>query len=71
VVPWFAIGFLACVVVNSLHVLPASVTQMLNLIDTFALTMAMTALDVDSSNLHKAGVWAEALLTRVDRRACG
>ena len=56
-VPWFALGFLACVVVNSLHVLPAAATQTLNAIDTFALTMAMTALGIETrvSHVRKAG----------------
>jgi uncharacterized integral membrane protein (TIGR00698 family) len=56
-VPWFALGFLACVLVNSLHVLPAAATQTLNGIDTFALTMAMTALGIEThiSQVRKAG----------------
>ncbi|MFX1672320.1 YeiH family protein [Paraburkholderia sp. A2WS-5] len=56
-VPWFALGFLALVVVNSLHVLPDSATQTLNLLDTFALTMAMTALGIETrfSQIRQAG----------------
>ncbi|WP_028225147.1 YeiH family protein [Paraburkholderia ferrariae] len=56
-VPWFALGFLALVVVNSLHVLPAPATQTLNLLDTFALTMAMTALGIETriSQIRQAG----------------
>ncbi|RDU95200.1 YeiH family protein [Trinickia dinghuensis] len=56
-VPWFALGFLACVIVNSLHVLPSTATQTLNAIDTFALTMAMTALGIETqvSQVRKAG----------------
>jgi uncharacterized integral membrane protein (TIGR00698 family) len=56
-VPWFALGFLACVLANSLHVLPAAGTQTLNAIDTFALTMAMTALGIETrlSQVRKAG----------------
>ena len=62
-VPWFAIGFLACVVVNSLHVLPEAATHTVNLIDTFALTMAMTALGIETrvSQIREAG--PRALLT--------
>ncbi|QCP49531.1 YeiH family putative sulfate export transporter [Trinickia violacea] len=62
-VPWFAIGFLACVVVNSLHVLPETATHTVNLIDTFALTMAMTALGIETrvSQIREAG--PRALLT--------
>ncbi|HKU00863.1 MAG TPA: YeiH family protein [Paraburkholderia sp.] len=56
-VPWFALGFLALVVVNSLHVLPDSATQTLNMLDTFALTMAMTALGIETrvSQIRQAG----------------
>jgi uncharacterized integral membrane protein (TIGR00698 family) len=56
-VPWFALGFLACVLVNSLHVLPANATQTLNVLDTFALTMAMTALGIETqiAQVRKAG----------------
>ncbi len=56
-VPWFALGFLACVIVNSLHVIPAATTQTLNAIDTFALTMAMTALGIETriAQVRKAG----------------
>jgi uncharacterized integral membrane protein (TIGR00698 family) len=56
-VPWFALGFLACVIVNSLHVIPGAATQALNTIDTFALTMAMTALGIEThvSQVRKAG----------------
>jgi len=57
VIPWFALGFLALVIVNSLHVLPDSATHTLNLLDTFALTMAMTALGIETriSQIREAG----------------
>lgn len=56
-VPWFALGFLACVLVNSLHLLPATATQTLNALDTFALTMAMTALGIETqiAQVRRAG----------------
>ncbi|WP_415767945.1 YeiH family protein [Paraburkholderia sp. J69-1] len=56
-VPWFALGFLALVVVNSLHVLPEPATSTLNMLDTFALTMAMTALGIETrvSQIRQAG----------------
>jgi len=56
-VPWFALGFLALVVVNSLHVLPDAATSTLNTLDTFALTMAMTALGMETriSQIREAG----------------
>ncbi|MCO8591240.1 YeiH family protein [Burkholderia multivorans] len=56
-VPWFALGFLAFVIVNSLNVLPADVTHTLNVLDTFALTMAMTALGIETrvAQIRQAG----------------
>lgn len=62
-IPWFALGFLALIIVNSLHVLPGSATHTLNTLDTFALTMAMTALGIETriEQIRKAG--PKALLT--------
>ncbi|SAL00436.1 YeiH family protein [Caballeronia ptereochthonis] len=56
-VPWFALGFLALVVVNSLHVLPDTATTTINMLDTFALTMAMTALGMETriAQIRQAG----------------
>ena len=56
-VPWFALGFLALVVVNSLHMLPAPATESVNALDTFALTMSMTALGIETriSQIREAG----------------
>ncbi|CCD35741.1 unnamed protein product [Candidatus Paraburkholderia kirkii UZHbot1] len=56
-VPWFALGFLALVVVNSLHVLPDVATTTINTLDTFALTMAMTALGMETriAQIREAG----------------
>lgn len=56
-IPWFALGFLALVIVNSLHVLPARATYTLNTLDTFALTMAMTALGIETriAQIRQAG----------------
>ncbi|MFT4066213.1 YeiH family protein [Paraburkholderia sp.] len=56
-IPWFALGFLGCVVINSLHVLPQGATSTLNLLDTFALTMAMTALGIETriAQIREAG----------------
>jgi len=56
-VPWFALGFLACVAVNSLHILPEAATSTINMLDTFALTMAMTALGIETrlSQIRDAG----------------
>ncbi|WP_395070597.1 YeiH family protein [Paraburkholderia silvatlantica] len=56
-VPWFALGFLALVIVNSIHVLPETATHAVNTLDTFALTMAMTALGIETrvSQIRQAG----------------
>jgi uncharacterized integral membrane protein (TIGR00698 family) len=56
-IPWFALGFLALVVVNSLNILPQTATHTLNTLDTFALTMAMTALGIETriSAVKQAG----------------
>ncbi|MDR6714902.1 putative integral membrane protein (TIGR00698 family) [Pseudomonas hunanensis] len=56
-VPWFAFGFVALVLVNSLQVLPTSVVHSVNQLDTFALTMAMTALGMETrlSQIRQAG----------------
>ncbi|AOB32445.1 hypothetical protein AKI39_19535 [Bordetella sp. H567] len=56
-IPWFAIGFLALAVVNSLNMLPADVLAQLRKLDVFALTMAMTALGIETrfSQIRKAG----------------
>ncbi|MEM5317861.1 YeiH family protein [Paraburkholderia sp. JHI869] len=56
-VPWFALGFLALVIVNSLNVLPEAAVHTINTLDTFALTMAMTALGIETrfSQIRQAG----------------
>jgi len=52
VIPWFAVGFIAVAGFNSLDLLPESVVRWIILIDTFLLTMAMTALGMET-NLKK------------------
>ncbi len=49
VIPWFAINFLIVIIFNSLVALPSWLTEALNFISTFCLTMAMTALGVETS----------------------
>lgn len=44
VIPWFAVYFIGMAGVNSLHIIPANIVEIINEIDTFLLTMAMTAL---------------------------
>ena len=56
-IPWFAFLFLAVIGFNSLHLLPSGVVSAINSLDTFLLTMAMTALGAESSfeKFKKAG----------------
>ncbi len=44
VIPWFAVYFIGVAGFNSLHLVPENIVNMINEIDTFLLTMAMTAL---------------------------
>jgi uncharacterized integral membrane protein (TIGR00698 family) len=44
VIPWFAVYFIGMAGFNSLQIVPASIVSIINEIDTFLLTMAMTAL---------------------------
>lgn len=56
-IPWFAVFFLLVIGFNSLALLPESVTGFINTLDTFLLTMAMTALGAETSidKFGKAG----------------
>ncbi|MCZ6689145.1 MAG: YeiH family protein [Planctomycetota bacterium] len=49
VIPWFAVGFVGVVAFNSLHLLPDAVTRGLIQFDTFLLTLAMTALGLETT----------------------
>jgi len=44
VIPWFAVYFISVAGFNSLHLVPQNIVDIINEIDTFLLTMAMTAL---------------------------
>jgi len=44
VIPWFAVYFIGVAGFNSLHIVPENIVNIINEIDTFLLTMAMTAL---------------------------
>jgi len=48
-IPWFAVFFIVVAGFNSLHLLPSVVVADINAIDTFMLTMAMTALGMETS----------------------
>lgn len=56
-IPWFAIGFLAVIGFNSFDLLPQIWITFINHLDTFLLTMAMTALGAETSidKFRKAG----------------
>lgn len=56
-IPWFAVIFLGVIVLNSFLHLPASALQAINSFDTFLLTIAMTALGMETNfkNFKKAG----------------
>ena len=47
-IPWFAFGFIAIVGFNSLDLLEKNFIEDINNLDTFALTMAMTALGMET-----------------------
>jgi uncharacterized integral membrane protein (TIGR00698 family) len=47
-IPWFALGFIGVVGFNSLNILPVSWLDNINQLDNFALTMAMTALGMET-----------------------
>jgi uncharacterized integral membrane protein (TIGR00698 family) len=57
-IPWFAFGFIAVIVFNSFNLLPTTVVADVNYLDTFLLTMAMTALgmETDFNKFKQAGV---------------
>lgn len=56
-VPWFAVGFLALGLVNSMGVLPDALVTVVRRLDVFVLTMAMTAMGIETrfSQIRKAG----------------
>lgn len=56
-VPWFALGFLVVIGFNSFDLIPHGTIDFINNVDTFLLTMAMTALGAETSieKFKKAG----------------
>ncbi len=48
-IPWFAVFFIVVAGVNSLDMLPHNLVGSINKIDTFALTMAMTAMGMETN----------------------
>jgi uncharacterized integral membrane protein (TIGR00698 family) len=57
-IPWFAVGFMFMAVINSLHILPASLVQSVIYADDVMMTTAMAALGLTShvSAFRKAGI---------------
>jgi len=55
-IPWFALFFLVTVLFNSTHSLPTTWVQNLQQLDQFLLTMAMTALGMETSLSKLKGV---------------
>ncbi len=58
VVPWFAVLFIVMIAFNSLQLIPESIVSKINIIDTFLLTMAMTALGMGThvSKFKQSGI---------------
>jgi conserved hypothetical integral membrane protein len=56
-IPWFAVGFLALALVNSAGVIAPEVAAAIRKLDLFALTMAMTALGIETrfAQIRQAG----------------
>lgn len=57
-IPWFAFGFILIIAFNSLALLPNNIVDKINYGDTFLLTMAMTALglNTDFRSFKEAGL---------------
>ena len=62
-IPWFAIGFLVLALINSAEIIPQNVLQVLRTLDIFVLTMAMTALGIETrfAQMRQAGPRVMAL----------
>jgi len=63
VIPWFAVYFIMVAGFNSLHLIPKEVVHYINVLDTFLLTMAMTALGMGTIFSKFKGVGANAFYT--------
>lgn len=57
-VPWFALLFVVMIGVNSLHIIPVLWIHYISLLDTFLLTMAMSAIGMETqlSKIRKVGL---------------
>lgn len=63
VIPWFAVYFVAMAGFNSLGVVPANIVDIINTVDTFLLTMAMTALGMGTRFAKFKGLGLAPLYT--------
>jgi uncharacterized integral membrane protein (TIGR00698 family) len=63
VIPWFAVWFLGMAAFNSLQILPTPIVGWINTIDTFLLTMAMTALGMGTRFAKFKGLGMAPLYT--------
>ncbi|MDX1295747.1 MAG: YeiH family protein, partial [Sulfurimonadaceae bacterium] len=63
VIPWFAVYFVAMAGFNSLQIVPANVVDVINEVDTFLLTMAMTALGMGTRFAKFKGLGLAPLYT--------
>jgi uncharacterized integral membrane protein (TIGR00698 family) len=55
-IPWFAVGFVAIAAINSIGFIPQVVVNSINVFDTLLLTMAMTALGIETNVSKFKGV---------------
>ncbi len=63
VIPWFAVYFIGMAGFNSLHLVPQEIVAYINEIDTFLLTMAMTALGMGTRFAKFKGLGLAPLYT--------
>lgn len=63
VIPWFAVYFLGTAAFNSLQLLPETIVGTINSVDTFLLTMAMTALGMGTRFAKFKGLGLAPLYT--------
>lgn len=62
VIPWFAVFFIVVAGFNSFNLLSLDVIEKVNILDTFILTMAMSALGMETSLEKFKGVGGKAML---------
>jgi len=62
VIPWFAVWFILVAGFNSLHLFPQTWVSSLNTLDTFLLTMAMSALGMETRFQKFKGIGGKAMV---------